>query len=42
VNKFPIDPLMGRTGDVDTLAQVELRFETREAATAFALAQGWC
>jgi hypothetical protein len=37
----PIDPLMGWTGDRDTCSQVELRFDTLEAAMAFARRRGW-
>lgn len=36
-----VDPLMGWTGSADTQAQVKLRFETREAAEAYATAKGW-
>ncbi len=36
-----VDPLMGWTGSADTQAQVRLRFETREAAEAYATARGW-
>ncbi len=32
---------MGWTGSADTQAQVRLRFETREAAEAYATARGW-
>lgn len=35
-----IDPLMGWTSSSDTQAQVRLRFETKEAALAYAEAQG--
>ncbi len=35
-----IDPLMGWTGSGDTQAQVRLRFESREAAEAYAKANG--
>ena len=35
-----IDPLMGWTGSGDTRAQVRLRFETKEAALAYAEAHG--
>lgn len=35
-----IDPLMGWTGSGDTQAQVRLRFDTREAAEAYATANG--
>lgn len=35
-----IDPLMGWTGSDDTQAQVKLRFDTREAALAYAEAKG--
>jgi hypothetical protein len=35
-----IDPLMGWTGSGDTLAQVKLSFETKEAAMAYAKAHG--
>ncbi|PKP69081.1 MAG: ETC complex I subunit [Alphaproteobacteria bacterium HGW-Alphaproteobacteria-4] len=35
-----IDPLMGWTGSGDTQAQVRLKFETREAAEAYARANG--
>lgn len=35
-----IDPLMGWTSSADTQRQVRLRFETREAAEAYARARG--
>lgn len=35
-----VDPLMGWTSSDDTQAQVRLRFETREAAEAYANARG--
>lgn len=35
-----IDPLMGWTGSGDTQAQVRLKFESREAAEAYARANG--
>jgi NADH dehydrogenase len=35
-----IDPLMGWTSSGDTQAQVSLRFETKEAALAYAAAKG--
>ncbi len=35
-----IDPLMGWTGSGDTNAQIRLRFETREAAIAYAERNG--
>lgn len=35
-----IDPLMGWTSSRDTQAQVRLRFDTREAAVAYAEAHG--
>ncbi len=35
-----IDPLMGWTGSGDTQGQVRLRFDTREAAVAYAEAHG--
>jgi hypothetical protein len=35
-----IDPLMGWTSSGDTQAQVKLRFDTREAAEAYAAARG--
>ncbi|NBE07985.1 ETC complex I subunit [Paragemmobacter ruber] len=35
-----VDPLMGWTSSTDTQAQVKLRFETREAAVAYATAKG--
>lgn len=35
-----IDPLMGYTGSLDTRQQVKLTFETREAAEAYAKANG--
>ena len=35
-----IDPLMGYTGSLDTKQQVRLSFETREAAEAYAKANG--
>ncbi|MEZ5885650.1 MAG: ETC complex I subunit [Paracoccaceae bacterium] len=35
-----VDPLMGWTGSGDTQAQVRLRFESREAAEAYAQANG--
>ncbi|MEY4696056.1 MAG: hypothetical protein RIT14_484 [Pseudomonadota bacterium] len=35
-----IDPLMGWTSSDDTQAQVRLRFDTREAAEAYAAARG--
>ena len=34
------DPLMGWTGSGDTQAQVKLRFDTREAAEAYAMEKG--
>ena len=34
------DPLMGWAGSADTRRQVQLRFETREAAVAFAQSKG--
>ncbi len=34
------DPLMGWASSGDTQAQVRLRFETREAAVAYAVSQG--
>jgi NADH dehydrogenase len=36
----PLDPLMGWTGSTDTRRQVQLRFETREAAVAYAERNG--
>lgn len=36
-----VDPLMGWTGSADTQAQVRLRFDSREAAEAYAAAKGW-
>ncbi len=35
-----IDPLMGWTSSDDTQTQVKLRFDTREAAEAYATAKG--
>ena len=35
-----VDPLMGWTSSDDTQAQVRLRFDTREAAEAYATAVG--
>ncbi|WP_444462738.1 ETC complex I subunit [Rhodobacter capsulatus] len=35
-----LDPLMGWTGTDDTQAQVRLKFESREAAEAYAKAHG--
>jgi hypothetical protein len=35
-----IDPLMGWTSSDDTQTQVKLRFDTREAAEAYAAAKG--
>lgn len=35
-----VDPLMGWTSSGDTQAQVRLRFDTREAAEAYATARG--
>jgi len=35
-----VDPLMGWTSSTDTQAQVVLRFETREAALAYAAEHG--
>lgn len=35
-----IDPLMGWTGSSDTQQQVKLRFESKEAALAYAQANG--
>lgn len=35
-----VDPLMGWTSSGDTQAQVRLRFDTREAAVAYAEARG--
>lgn len=35
-----VDPLMGWTSSEDTQAQVKLRFDTREAAEAYATAKG--
>jgi hypothetical protein len=35
-----IDPLMGWTGSGDTQSQVRLKFETKEAAIAYAEANG--
>ncbi len=35
-----VDPLMGWTSSSDTQAQVKLRFETKEAALAYAEAHG--
>jgi hypothetical protein len=35
-----VDPLMGWTGSGDTQAQVRLRFESREAAEAYAAEKG--
>jgi hypothetical protein len=35
-----VDPLMGWTSSSDTQSQVRLRFETREAAEAYASAKG--
>ena len=34
------DPLMGWSGSADTLAQLRLRFDTREEAVAYAEQQG--
>jgi hypothetical protein len=36
-----IDPLMGWTSSRNTMEQVDLRFETREEAIAYAEKQGW-
>ena len=36
-----VDPLMGWTGSSDTQAQLKLRFDTLEAAEAYATAKGW-
>jgi hypothetical protein len=35
-----VDPLMGWTSSADTQSQVRLRFDTKEAALAYALTQG--
>lgn len=35
-----VDPLMGWTSSSDTQAQVKLRFDSREAALAYAAAKG--
>ena len=35
-----VDPLMGWTGSSDTQTQVKLRFDSREAAEAYASAKG--
>jgi hypothetical protein len=35
-----VDPLMGWTSSTDTQAQVKLRFDSREAALAYAEAKG--
>ena len=35
-----VDPLMGWTSSTDTQAQVKLRFDTRDAAEAYAAANG--
>jgi hypothetical protein len=35
-----VDPLMGWTSSTDTQSQVRMRFETREAALAYAREQG--
>lgn len=35
-----VDPLMGWTSSTDTQAQVKLRFDTKEAALAYAEARG--
>lgn len=35
-----VDPLMGWTGSADTQAQVRLRFESKEAALAYAASKG--
>lgn len=35
-----VDPLMGWTSSTDTQAQVKLRFDTKEAALAYAEAKG--
>lgn len=35
-----VDPLMGWTSSDDTQTQVKLRFDTREAAEAYAVAKG--
>ena len=35
-----VDPLMGWTGSGDTLGQVQLRFESKEAAIAYAQKHG--
>lgn len=35
-----VDPLMGWTSTTDTTTQVKLRFDTREAAEAYAQAHG--
>ena len=35
-----VDPLMGWTSSDDTKAQVKLRFDTREAAEAYAASKG--
>lgn len=36
-----IDPLMGWTGSADTHGQVRMKFETKEAAVAFAEKKGF-
>ena len=35
-----VDPLMGWTGSSDTQSQVRMRFESKEAAVAYAAAHG--
>jgi len=35
-----VDPLMGWTGSADTQSQVRLRFESKEAALAYAASKG--
>jgi NADH dehydrogenase len=35
-----VDPLMGWTSSTDTQAQVRLRFDSKEAALAYAVAKG--
>jgi len=40
VERTRLDPLMGWAGSGDTLPQVRLRFPTKEAAIAWATAQG--
>lgn len=35
------DPLMGWTGSSDTEQQIQLTFDSKEAAIAFATKQGW-